>query len=204
MRCDISHIQPIMYSKAFAYFQSFVKDFDLEIKLVKGRKTKLGDFCAKINAPSIITINNNLNKDTFAVIFSHELAHYIVYKKFERKAKPHGNEWKLNYITILSDLLNIKAFEDEKFNMLVQNIIYNPKATVSKNDLLFEHLVDNQANSNNLKLKDIQKGDKFTIVGKTRIFEKLEKRRIRYICRCIDNNYLYLIHECTDIVKIKA
>jgi SprT protein len=193
-----------MFPTAYTYFQNIVQDFDLDIIIVKKRKTKFGDFRPKINSNSIITVNEELEKDVFAIIFSHELAHYMTFKKYGRSVKPHGSQWKSNFTSMLIQMIHFHAFENQEFVDIAKNIISNPKAVVSRNDLLYKKIFNISAINKNsyLTLNDIQKGDKFVIAGRTSIFEKKEKRRVRYICKCLCNSRYYLIHECTEIEKI--
>ena len=82
------------------YLIEILNKENIQILVKKERKTKHGDFRVLKNGKCQITINSNLNPYRFLITLIHEIAHYRVYKIFEKKVKPHGKEWKLSLIHI--------------------------------------------------------------------------------------------------------
>ena len=76
------------------YLIEILNKENIQILVKKERKTKHGDFRVLKNGKCQITINSNLNPYRFLITLIHEIAHYRVYKIFEKKVKPHGKEWK--------------------------------------------------------------------------------------------------------------
>ena len=78
----------------------------VHFKIVKPRKTKLGDF-RYFNGKMMITVNGDLNQYEFLVTTLHEIAHLQTHVKFGRKVAPHGREWKMSFILLKKRLLDI-------------------------------------------------------------------------------------------------
>ena len=71
-------------------------EYHFLFRITAPRKTRLGCFKGvRYGARPIIHINSDLGQYTFLLVFLHELAHLVVMKKYGRKAKPHGVEWKI-------------------------------------------------------------------------------------------------------------
>ena len=66
--------------KSRLLLQFWINKLNVKIKISRPRSTKLGDFKVKRNQMSI-SINNNLNKYSFLITLTHELAHAFVFKK---------------------------------------------------------------------------------------------------------------------------
>ena len=64
--------------------EQWVKDLDVDIRVVKPRKSKLGDFRCNLNRKYIISINNNLNQFSFLITLIHELLMLLFMKNTER------------------------------------------------------------------------------------------------------------------------
>ena len=77
----------------------------LNIKIVKVRKTKHGDFKKLRNGSNQITLNHINNKYRFLITLIHELAHFKVYKNIKKRVNPHGVEWKNTYKLLMLPFL---------------------------------------------------------------------------------------------------
>ena len=75
--------------KSNKLLQCWVDELKVTVKILAPRKTKLGDFKVRSNQMSI-TVNNNLNKYSFLITLTHELAHAFVFKKYQNRLKPHA------------------------------------------------------------------------------------------------------------------
>ena len=52
-------------------------------------------------------MNNNLNKYSFLITITHEIAHMMIWEKHQNKVDPHGEEWKMP-----ATIENPKVFEE--------------------------------------------------------------------------------------------
>ena len=169
-----------------------------ELKISRPRKTKLGDFRAS-NAKHInpvITINNNLNQHAFAVTLLHEIAHLLTWVKYDwRKIKPHGQEWKQEFKSLL--VKHIRDFpEDVQDALLVY--LQNPKASSCTDTNLQKVLKKyNSNNTNTTYLEDLEIGSKFLLNNKT--FVSVSKLRKRYKCEDVNSKRMYYVSPLAEV-----
>ena len=128
----------------------------------------------------------------------HEIAHYIVYKKYSNISKPHGPEWKLAYRKILLPFLNNQIFPDQICRCLA-HYIKNPKASTDRDLNLFMALRKYDKKENYSLILEIEKGQSFRIKA-GRKFIKLNKRRKLYECREVSSNRIYLFSPQAEVI----
>ena len=173
----------------------FFDNNKVHLKITRDRKTKYGDFrdsIAKSKLPQI-SVNGGINQYSFLITLLHEIAHYKVYEKFKRNAKPHGIEWKIAFQQTIAPYINSEIFPQPLEGVLRQHM-QNPRASTHGDISLLRCLNtydSKDINSNITTLEEIRGGDKFAFRGK--VFEKREKRRTRFICIDLDSNRKYTI-----------
>ena len=168
------------------------------IRVTKKRISKHGDFRKKANGDFFITINESTNPYRFLITLLHEIAHYIVFKKYSSISKPHGPEWKLAYRKILLPFLNKQIFPDQICRCLA-HYIRNPKASTDRDLNLFMALRKYDKKENYSLILEIEKGQSFRIKG-GRKFIKLNKRRKLYECREVSSNRIYLFSPQAEVI----
>ena len=112
---------------AVSLVQEILVEHPLDIKIVRERATKHGDFKRTVHNKVLITINNNLNQYQFLLTLIHELAHFVTFKK-NRRVKPHGIEWKRNFQHLMLPFLNPAIFPEDLLPLMA-NYLINPKAS---------------------------------------------------------------------------
>jgi hypothetical protein len=174
----------------------------LHLKITRERSTKLGDYKQINRFQHRITINHNLNKYQFLITLLHEIAHYLTYKQYGTKVKPHGKEWKKIFGGLLSDYINTKNFPDELLPFLIK-YAQNPKASTSGDGDL--HLQLSKYNTHNNPatkyIFELEYGQKFELPNGV-VYQLQEKRRTRYKCMRLDNRKIYLIHKNAEVFPI--
>ena len=168
------------------------------IRVTKKRISKHGDFRKKANGDFLITINESTNPYRFLITLLHEIAHYIVFKKYSSISKPHGPEWKLAYRKILLPFLNKQIFPDQICRCLA-DYMKNPKASTDRDLNLFMALRKYDKKENYSLILEIEKGQCFRIKG-GRKFIKLNKRRKLYECREVSSNRIYLFSPQIEVI----
>ena len=168
------------------------------VRVTKKRISKHGDFRIKANGDFFITINESTNPYRFLITLLHEIAHYIVFKKYSSISKPHGPEWKLAYRKILLPFLNKQIFPDQICRCLA-HYMKNPKASTDRDFNLFMALRKYDKKENYSLILEIEKGQSFRIKG-GRKFIKLNKRRKLYECREVSSNRIYLFSPQAEVI----
>ncbi len=174
----------------------------VRFKIVKGRKTKLGDFRAGLNGEKHqITINGDLNPYAFLITTLHEFAHLTTFENYGRKVAPHGQEWKNNFRTLLLPIINSKNLPKDIEEALVNSLV-NTKASSCTDHQLSRvlHRYDNLKEGIEL-LERLPNNATFTLNGKQ--FIKGPLRRKRYICQEINSNRSFLVNALAQVQLIE-
>lgn len=170
----------------------------VHFKIVKPRKTKLGDF--RVNGPNDkpqITVNGDLNPYAFLVTTLHEFAHLLSFQEYGPRIAPHGPEWKQTYRELLYPVLESNALPD-RLKKALEHSILHMKAS-SSNDLQLQRvlLTFDERDDNMTTLESLEKNSTFALNG--RIFLKGKLRRTRYLCTEIRSGRQFLISALAQV-----
>ena len=180
-----------------SYIIEILNKENIEILVKKERKTKHGDFRVLKNGKCQITINSNLNPYRFLITLIHEIAHYRVYKIFEKKVKPHGKEWKDIFKYMMLPLLNPKVFP-KNLIPYISAYIKNPKASTDTDFNLSLALRSFDIDKEKKYIFEMDMGSNFKIYN-GRVFILEEKLRKRYKCKEIKTGKTYLFSPNAEI-----
>ena len=173
----------------------------VQFKIVKPRKTKLGDFRSQNkHGKAQITINGDLNPYSFLVTTLHEFAHLTVYLEFGHRVSPHGKEWKLHYTRLLLPVID-HPDTPEVLRAALMRSTTNMKASSCTDQQLQRtlHTFDSR-NDNLTPLEKLPKNSTFALNGKT--FEKGILRRTRYLCTDVNSKRQYLVSALAHVEHI--
>ncbi len=185
---------------AIEYVLGLLNKYPVQLRIVKPRKSKLGDFryTAAWNKPQI-TVNGDLNPYSFLITTIHEFAHAATFQDYGANHQPHGKEWQQNYSKMIRDALETNVFPKEIENALINSLI-NVKASSCTDVALSKTLSKyDKRNVNEFMIEHIQKNTMFVLSNRT--FTKGELRRTRFVCTEVATNKQFLIHR-TAIVKL--
>jgi len=171
-------------------------------KIVKPRKTKLGDFRAGIrNEKHQITVNGDLNKYSFLITTLHEFAHLVTYEEYGRNASPHGKEWKNNFTQLLLPIIDKGHLPKPIENALMKSLV-NVKASSCTDVNLQRVLITFDERKDNLStLESLEKNSIFELDG--RLFEKGVLRRTRFLCKEQNGKRQFLVNRLAIVKEIK-
>jgi hypothetical protein len=177
---------------AVAYCLGLWERHPFQLKLTKGRQTKVGDFTScHASARPRITINNDLNQYLFLITYIHEVAHWYVYIKYKNTVDAHGSNWKNAFKYLLGPLLNEKVFPFELMTPL-RSHMSNPKASSFADTALTKALrFFDKGGTLQLILSELPEGSLFVLHGRS--FKKGKLRRTRFICVEMKTRNQYLV-----------
>ena len=182
---------------------SYVKkiiDYDnLEIRVVKNRKSKHGDYRLLKSGQNLITINATKNPFRFLITLIHELSHFRVIKNFSNPVLPHGKEWKATFKKMILPVLNNSVFPENILSKLAKHMI-NPRATTDSDEDLIICLSKYDINKDDKVFLTEIGTNKFFKYSNDRIFKKNDKLRKRYICEEVSTGKKYLF---SPVAKVK-
>jgi hypothetical protein len=178
------------------------KKNQVQLKITRNRRTKLGDFRVAHNGDfPRISVNYNLNRYAFLITLVHEMAHAEVWenKRKFKQIKPHGKEWQTTFSLLMQPFLNENIFPETLLPSVIK-YFQKPKASSVSDPHLMKALKAFDAPSENPQLNDLIIGDRFVFSGIP--FEVVKKMRTRFECRNLQNKRLYLIHGLAEVEKL--
>jgi SprT protein len=179
--------------------ESLFNEHRFQFRITTPRRTRLGSFKGvRYGARPVIHINSDLGQYTFLLVFLHELAHFVVMKQFGRKAKPHGDEWKNAYRSLVQPFLNEDVFPPVLTAELHRYFIKTP-ATFHRDARLINTLASLEGGKIMITVNDIPLNSTFTLIS-GRQFVKLEKLRTRYKCFCPKTRKYYLVPRSAQVM----
>ena len=176
---------------------------NVSFKVVKSRKTKLGDFrMSQLVKQPIITINRDLNQYSFLITSLHEFAHYHTFQKYGNSVLPHGKEWKEAFRVLLLPVINSGQLPKDIETALMSSLV-NTKAS-SCSDLPLARTLHryNNSESSEYRLEELPKNATFAL--NNRFFLKLIKRRTRYECKELSSGKIFLVHALATVIKTET
>lgn len=175
------------------YVVDLIHKFPLIFKIVKPRKTKLGDFRAgSKHTMSRITVNGNLNPYSFMITTIHEIAHFFTFLENKgRRVKPHGQEWQNCFKKLLNDIPNFEALPHDVRLALI-NYMRKPKASSCTDTALMRVLNRYDKDDDKVYLEQLKVGSHFQLEQHT--YKIIGKARTRYLCNRLPENNQYKVH----------
>ena len=173
----------------------------LEFRIVRPRKTKLGDFRygPALKRPKI-TINADLNTYSFLITTLHELAHYFVHLNYGMRIKAHGKEWQKEYQKLIYPIIEM-GFLPKDVETALLNSFVNVKASSCTDLNLFRVLKKyNDDHHAKTHLEELNENESFLLNGKH--FTKGKLRRKRYLCTEVPTRKQYLVSALAEVEKI--
>ncbi len=178
---------------------SWINELDIQLSIIKPRRTKLGDFKV-VNQTLFISINNDLNPYSFLITLTHELAHAFVYVKHKTDVLPHGDQWKEIFRSMMLNFLDLAIFPDDLLKPLSLHLKQPKAATCTDMNLALALRKYDQKKS--FTISDIKTGSVFS-TSNGKIFKKGKQLRKRYKCvECVSNK-IYLFHPLAEVLLVK-
>ncbi|MFK7782148.1 SprT-like domain-containing protein [Psychroserpens sp.] len=190
-------LQEYIPENALSRVLELLEHDNLDVKVKKERKTRHGDYKRLPSGRHQITVNSNLNIYRFLITLIHEIAHFEAYKTYGREIKPHGIEWKQTFQHLMLPFLNPEIFPSEILPVLAKHF-KNPKASSDTDVQLAYTLKQFDAPNDKTFIFELPLHSRFKLYN-GRVFQKGEKRRIRYECIEVETGKLYLFNPNAEV-----
>ena len=175
-----------------------IKSNNVHLKIVNERQTRHGDYRRALGGKHEITVNANLNKYRFLITLVHEIAHLVAYEKYGRYIKPHGNEWKITFQSLMVTFIRPEIFPHSVLP-LVANHFRNPTASSDTDARLAYALKKFDERKPDIHfVHEVPSGSIFRIKN-GRIFQKKGLRVKRYECLEVKTGRLYLFNANAEV-----
>jgi len=191
----IEKLSKYIPKNAIDLVEKILVNHPIHIKIVNNRSTKHGDFKRFKDGSLQITINNNLNEYQFLLTLIHEIAHFTTFKQ-NKRVKPHGIEWKLNFQHLMLPFLQPTIYPQNILPLLA-NYLKNPKASTGADVNLTYALKQHDKISEKNFIFELQQGSIFTFNKKN--YKKGNKRRTRFECIELNSNKTYLFNQNAEV-----
>lgn len=177
--------------------------FQCEFKVSRNRSTKYGDYRHPFHGQGHrISVNYNLNPYAFLVTTVHEFAHLLTWNEYNRKAKPHGTEWKANFKKMMRTFYEKDIFPRD-VQQVIMNYLENPAASscsdinlsrvLKKYDAVQPHIVTVEKLPFNSKFR----------MKNGRVFRKENVVRKRYRCVEVATGRIYLFNPLAEVSLVE-
>jgi hypothetical protein len=181
--------------------KELLSSLEVEVKVVKLRTSRHGDYRKLSNGRHLITLNATKNPYRFLMTCVHEIAHLMAFEKYGRRIKPHGVEWKTTFQHLMLPFLRPEVFPAELLSLLAYHL-KNPKASSTTDSGLALAFRKYDPPSEAIPVMEIPHGGIFKM-NNGRQFKRGDKRVKRIECVEITTGRLYLFQPNAEVERIK-
>lgn len=204
-----------MPTGAGEYCHRLWQQYGFDLRVVRPRQSRLGDFRVLPDGRTQITVNRNLNPYAFLITYIHEVAHADVnqqrrawtrWAQLRRKRiTPHGEAWQTAFQRLMLPLLAETVFPDFILKPLVAYMA-KPAATTAAHPALMlalrqaDRQMSEDAQPDRVLLSDVPEGQSFRFAKKTYVRGTLRRKRI--VCKEVatGKSYAILSHAWVETV----
>ena len=173
----------------------------VQVKVVKKRRTKHGDFHKLPSGKIRITVNENENPFRFLITLLHEIAHHIAFQEYGFRIAPHGREWKNTFNSIAQPFLLSSIFPSPLLEVF-QDHLKNPKASSDTDIQLSLALKSFDPSTHKKAIFELPAMAKFKL-DNGRVFQKGRKQRKRYLCTELSSGKSYLFQPTAEVDQME-
>ena len=190
-------------AEAVEWVYNYLNLHKVHFHITRERMSKLGDYRWPRPDHTFheISVNGDLNPYLFLWVFLHEAAHLETHLKFEG-AQPHGHEWQEEYRQLLAT--HACLFPPDLQPLLKKYTRRIPLSHPLQQQIeaaLHHHDADYNPDDAPLTLDDLKAGEHFRLKRKPGLlFEAIEKRRTRWLCRELTSGRQYLVNGSAEVV----
>lgn len=213
-----NHLPP----QAVEWVYNYLYHHKVHFHITRERRSKLGDYRHPYPEHPFheISVNGDLNPWFFLWVFLHEAAHLETHQKYSSPLSaphsplstlhtplpsPHGHEWQEEYRQLL--IAHTDLFPPEVQPLLKKYTRRIPLPHPVQRDietLLRRFDPGYDPDNAPLTLDNLQPGDRFRLKQNPELlFEALERRRTRWLCREVNSRRQYLVNATVAITPVE-
>ncbi len=195
----IEQLLPFIPDGSEGHVEKMLKAHSFRLKVVRPRKTKLGDFRPGMRGASHqLTVNGDLHPYHFLLTLVHEIAHMKTHEQYGLKVNPHGSEWQGIFQDLMQPILEDDIYPNHISNE-IRRYLSKPKASCSADTELMRVLRNEDENKSHiLTLEDLPENTLFVLPGR-RPMKKGKKRRTRFLCEEVDTGRTFAVHPLAEV-----
>ena len=190
-------------SQAVSMVYDYLNRHRVHFHISRGRTTKLGDYRWPQGEHNYheMSINGDLNPYLFLWVFLHEAAHLETHLHHDG-ASPHGHEWQSEYARLIK--AHAALFPTEVQPLLIRyanrvplnrTLLRQIEAELHRHDPGYDP-------GEHITLDHLPVGSLFRLKTNPDIlFESLERRRTRWLCRDTASGRTYTVSATAEIIK---
>jgi len=177
-------LAPFIPEKSLDEVVVLLQKYPIHLGLMAPRSGVYGDYRTpqKFREFHKITVNGDLNKYAFLIIFLHEYAHLLVFVNHGPRVQAHGIEWKTHFRQLLHQFINLEIFPEDICFALKNHMIKMPASTFSNTQLVrvLERYNTRKRPENEMTVEQLPPKARFKY--NEELFEKGERLRKNFIC----------------------
>ncbi len=191
-----SVFQQYVPAGAVSYCQQLHRQYGFTLKIVKPRRTRLGDFRVFPTGQTQITVNTDLTPEGFLITYIHEVAHAAVHARqrrlvWPRRLAPHGPAWQSTFRELMHPILTETVFSVAVLTSLTHYLKKPAATTAGCSDLMNALRLTAPVPDNRPTVGDLPDDAVFQLAKKTFIRGTL--RRTRFVCKEVSTGKNYLV-----------
>lgn len=176
--------------------------YDFKLKIKKSRISKYGDYRPPVKGQNHqITLNHDMNKYAFLITLVHEVAHLTNWNRHRNRVKPHGEEWKQEFRTLMQPFIREDIFPPDVLRAL-RSYMNDPAASSCSDPHLMRVLKNHDVRVNTILLEELPPNTIF-MISTNRYFVKGPKVRTRFKCKELKTNREYLFNPLAEVYEVK-
>ena len=189
--------------QAVGWVYDYLDRHKVHFHITRGRRSKYGDYRWPQPRHTFheISVNGDLNRYLFLLVFLHEAAHLETHLKYS-SVLPHGHEWQAEYARLVGSMS--WCFPDEVRPLLARYVAKVPLQR-SLGREIDESLRRYDAGAQDvevLHLDDLPAGSRFRLKSKPDLlFESVERRRTRWLCRDVSSGRMYTVAGRAEVIN---
>lgn len=191
-------------ASAVEWVYNYLDHHKVHFHITRGRRSKYGDYRWPQPRHEFheMSVNGDLNPYLFLWVFLHEAAHLETHLRHPGVVA-HGHEWQAEYARLLA--LLTPSFPSDVQPLVVRCAsrvpLYRPLMRRIE-EMLHCYDADYNPESPAVRLDDLPAGSLFRLASHPdRLFESVERRRTRWLCRDISNGRMYTVNGRSEVQK---